>query len=91
MIRYNGEGTSRVNSWGAEVGKPEFWPEIEHRIYNASKGNCQKLVILAHDLRKHDVYNLSDIVKKIMSKANEVKVKIKFVTMSEIAKGWKEK
>lgn len=89
ILRYNGAGTDGTNSWGAEVGRTEFWPEIEKKIAEASKGNPRKLVILAHDLRSYDVKNLPAIVEKVQARADIVKAKITFVAMSEIAKGWK--
>lgn len=77
---------TRVNGWGAIVGDPGFWESIDAKIRAASKGNTQKLIVLAHDLRDYDVANLSEIIRKILEKAKEVKVQIKFVKVSEIIK-----
>lgn len=77
---------TRVDGWGAIVRDSDFWKGIETKIQAASKGNAQKLIILAHDLRDYDVANLSEIIRKILEKAEEVKVQIKFVKVSEIIK-----
>ena len=68
-----------------------FWSRVERKIAEASKGNHQILVILSHDMRDYDVNNFSKIIAKIRDEATKVKVKVRFVLMSDIARGWKSK
>lgn len=71
----------RVNGWEAEVGKLDFWKNVEEKIKKAAKGNKQKLIILAHDLREYDAANLPGIIKEIQKKAAKFKVKIRYLTV----------
>lgn len=81
---YQKFGLIKVDGWEAEIGKPDFWKDVERKIKAASEGNIQKLIILAHDLREYDAANLSKIIKGIFQKAKEVKVKISFVELKKI-------
>lgn len=76
----------RVNGWEAEIGRTDFWVNVEGKIEKAAKGNAQKLIILAHDLREHDAANLSKIINGINDRAAGVKVKVKYLNLREFYK-----
>ena len=74
----------RVNGWEAEIGRSDFWKNIDRKIKAAALGNKQKLIILSHDLRDFDSEHLAMIVKEIRDRSNKIKVKVKYVTIKEL-------